>query len=341
MAGEIGPTSVSPFIAMVIAGFFAISCSNVIEIFVLIFDTFKRRTGLYFWSILVASLASHFPICVIAVTCWYTIITGQVVVLYSRLHLVTMHALKPVFEIKSPNKRKGIQQLILINILIILLNISFLITDSKWSSISSINYSPFSKAATVPIVLGTLVVLEATYHPGGSGILQSYSHCADYSVGADPGRLDPSKVELEEASKGNVKTAHIEAHSHTVKSQSVESDQTVQQRAPQQKVRCRQEENAFSGQTYHIREILIPSLALRQLYHCPHRNTQIMAITRTRRRTAQRPWAGREVTVSTPPNRVRQKVGISTPILSSRKSRNEGRCRRSGHVLSFGISRIA
>lgn len=89
---------------MVIAGFFAISCSNVVEILVLIFNTFKRRTGLYFWSMIVASvgilvhavavllryfrLAPDFPMCVITVIGWYAMVTGQAVVMYSRLYLV-------------------------------------------------------------------------------------------------------------------------------------------------------------------------------------------------------------------------------------------------------------
>ncbi|KAH8588444.1 hypothetical protein B0O99DRAFT_655954 [Bisporella sp. PMI_857] len=213
MAGETGSISVSLPIAMVIAGFFAISCSNVIEILILIFSTFKSRTGLYFWSMIVASLgipvhavavllryfrlAPDFPMCVITVIGWYAMVTGQAVVLYSRLHLVvsddrkirwvlimiitnvcilhlpvtvlflgsnlgndnllkpfiiyekiqltgfciqefiisglyiweTIHALKPVLAIKGPNERKVIRHLILINVLIVLLDISLLITE--------------------------------------------------------------------------------------------------------------------------------------------------------------------------------------------------------------------
>ncbi|KAH6668415.1 hypothetical protein B0J14DRAFT_163487 [Halenospora varia] len=90
---------------MLIAAFFAIACSNVIEIIVLIFVTFKKRTGLYFWSLLVASwgivihavgfLLKFFRLCkndyvniTIITAGGIPMVIGQSVVLYSRLHLV-------------------------------------------------------------------------------------------------------------------------------------------------------------------------------------------------------------------------------------------------------------
>lgn len=104
MPGETGAISVSLPVAMTMAGFFSISCYNVIEINFSIFYTFKRRRGLYFWSMLVASwgimihaiavllrffsLAPNFPMCVVIVIGWYAMVTGQAVVMYSRLHLV-------------------------------------------------------------------------------------------------------------------------------------------------------------------------------------------------------------------------------------------------------------
>lgn len=104
MPGETGAISVSLPVAMTMAGFFAISCYNVIEINFSIFYTFRRRRGLYFWSMLVASwgimihaiavllrffsLAPNFPMCVVIVIGWYAMVTGQAVVMYSRLHLV-------------------------------------------------------------------------------------------------------------------------------------------------------------------------------------------------------------------------------------------------------------
>ena len=104
MAGETGAIDVSRAIAMTIAAFFGITCYNVLEIMVSIFMTFKRYRGLYFWSMLVATLgillhaiavllrffalAPSFPMAVLIVIGWYAMVTGQSVVLYSRLHLV-------------------------------------------------------------------------------------------------------------------------------------------------------------------------------------------------------------------------------------------------------------
>src|SRR5437667_5723029 len=104
MQGETGPMAFSRAIAMTIAAFFAISCYNVIEITFFIFNYFKRRNGLYFWSMLIASfgilvhslgeflrlfaLAPNLPMSVLIMIGWYAMVTGQAVVLYSRLHLV-------------------------------------------------------------------------------------------------------------------------------------------------------------------------------------------------------------------------------------------------------------
>ncbi|KAJ5112009.1 hypothetical protein N7532_000054 [Penicillium argentinense] len=105
MAGETGPINVSRAMAMLIAAFFGISCYNVLEITISIFTTFRCRRGLYFWSMLVATwgillhaisvflrffaLAPNFPMCVLVCIGWYAMVTGQSVVLYSRLHLVS------------------------------------------------------------------------------------------------------------------------------------------------------------------------------------------------------------------------------------------------------------
>ncbi|KAF3389777.1 hypothetical protein DPV78_011695 [Talaromyces pinophilus] len=107
MPGESGPTKLSRALSMVISGFFAIACYLVIEITILIFWTFKRYRGLYFWSMLVATwsimlhnisaflrffaLAPSLPMCFLIVLGWYGMVTGQAVVLYSRLHLVVFN----------------------------------------------------------------------------------------------------------------------------------------------------------------------------------------------------------------------------------------------------------
>jgi hypothetical protein len=103
--GYRGGVNVTIPIAMTMAAFFGISLYNVIETNVQILLRFRKRTGLYFWSLIFASwgIAIHsigfllqlFQICRNSYTN-ITIITiggvsmvlGQSVVLYSRLHLV-------------------------------------------------------------------------------------------------------------------------------------------------------------------------------------------------------------------------------------------------------------
>jgi hypothetical protein len=106
MTGETGPIvdTVSLPIAMVIAGFFAISIYNSIEIYISIFRTFRHRQGLYFWSAISANtgiplaaistllrffdLAPTAPMSILYVLGWWIMVTGQALVLYSRMHLV-------------------------------------------------------------------------------------------------------------------------------------------------------------------------------------------------------------------------------------------------------------
>ena len=90
---------------MAIAAFTAVAWYNAIELNVQVFLTFKRHRGLYFWSLLISSwgcvlhalgfllkffqLTSVDAISVTIITIgWYCMVTGQAVVLYSRLHLV-------------------------------------------------------------------------------------------------------------------------------------------------------------------------------------------------------------------------------------------------------------
>ncbi|GME44304.1 Integral membrane protein [Neofusicoccum parvum] len=105
--GVTGPANVGLPILMTMSGFLAISFYNVIELLVIIFTTFKQRSGLYFWSFIVATvgIAPHalgfvlkffavvpaslwwLPVALVAVG-FPAMVTGQSVVLYSRLHLV-------------------------------------------------------------------------------------------------------------------------------------------------------------------------------------------------------------------------------------------------------------
>lgn len=92
-------------LAMTLSAFTAIAWYNVIDLNVLIWLTFKRRRGLYFYSLLASSwgimiyalafLMKFFQVWknnYVSVTFitigWYAMVTGQSLVLYSRLHLV-------------------------------------------------------------------------------------------------------------------------------------------------------------------------------------------------------------------------------------------------------------
>ncbi|KAH7195074.1 hypothetical protein BKA60DRAFT_197386 [Fusarium oxysporum] len=103
--GYRGGVNVTILIAMTLAAFFGISLYNVIEINVQIFLRFRKRTGLYFWSLIFASrgiaihsiefLLQFFQIyrnscanITIITIGGVSMVIGQSVVLYSRLHLV-------------------------------------------------------------------------------------------------------------------------------------------------------------------------------------------------------------------------------------------------------------
>jgi hypothetical protein len=91
----------------IVVVFLSVALYNYLELNVQIFATFKRRKGLYFWSFIVATwgvafnsigyLLKHLEItkegniyATLILIGWCTMITGQSVVLYSRLHIV-MH----------------------------------------------------------------------------------------------------------------------------------------------------------------------------------------------------------------------------------------------------------
>lgn len=96
--------------------FIGIAWYNAIELIALIFVTFRNYRGLYFWSLLISSAFGVLPYSVgflikffqltsatwLSVTLltvgWYTMVTGQSMVLYSRLHLLNRNpkVLRPV-----------------------------------------------------------------------------------------------------------------------------------------------------------------------------------------------------------------------------------------------------
>jgi hypothetical protein len=102
--GITGTVSAGLPILMTMVAFSAVALYNVFELYVIIFATFKRRRGLYFWSFIVATfgIAPHtvgFILKFFGVTVWWAplilisigwvaMVSGQSLVLYSRLHLV-------------------------------------------------------------------------------------------------------------------------------------------------------------------------------------------------------------------------------------------------------------
>lgn len=102
---EINLDTQRTIVTIVICVFISIAFYNVLEITVSIFTSFKKRSGLYFWSLLVATwgiafngtgyLLAHLSLTVEATVYatliligWCSMVTGQSVVLYSRLHIV-------------------------------------------------------------------------------------------------------------------------------------------------------------------------------------------------------------------------------------------------------------
>jgi hypothetical protein len=93
---------------IVIGSCIAVAWYNALELNILVLATFKRYGGLYFWSLLIASwgvvfygigflfkffqVISNDYVNVVFITIgWWCMITGQSVVLYSRLHLIVLN----------------------------------------------------------------------------------------------------------------------------------------------------------------------------------------------------------------------------------------------------------
>ncbi|RAL11942.1 uncharacterized protein BO97DRAFT_66673 [Aspergillus homomorphus CBS 101889] len=89
-----------------IACLLAVAAFGSIELLLLIFDFFKRRRGLYFWSLFLSTMATliftiviillwfavpqaRFPLVFVIVIVYPTLNVGNTLVIYSRLHLVT------------------------------------------------------------------------------------------------------------------------------------------------------------------------------------------------------------------------------------------------------------
>ena len=103
--GMIGGLDTTVPIAMILSAFSGIAWYICIELNIRIFMVFKRYKGLYFWSMLLSSwgalltpvfdllkffqvVKNVYVISPFILTCWCLMVTGQSLVLYSRLHLI-------------------------------------------------------------------------------------------------------------------------------------------------------------------------------------------------------------------------------------------------------------
>ncbi|KAF2263082.1 hypothetical protein CC78DRAFT_569347 [Lojkania enalia] len=119
---RLGPPKWNPAAYCLIASFFAVAYWMSIELLVLVYVTFKRRTGIYFWSIIITTLgvilqttgyimkeyARDVPIVLTTIICkvgWVSNVTGFSIVLWSRLHLV----------VGNPQILRGVLAMIIIN----------------------------------------------------------------------------------------------------------------------------------------------------------------------------------------------------------------------------------
>lgn len=109
--GVSGRIETTVSIAMTMVSFLAVSFYNVLELSIIIFMTFKRRQGLYYWSLQAATwgiatyslgfVFKYFQVITVdmisislVVFGWYFMVTGQSIVLYSRLGLIVQNRTK-------------------------------------------------------------------------------------------------------------------------------------------------------------------------------------------------------------------------------------------------------
>ncbi|KAJ5273588.1 hypothetical protein N7478_008713 [Penicillium angulare] len=127
-------------VRITIATFVGVAWYNVLELIVLIFLTFKRYEGCYFWSMLISSLgiipysvgylmkffalttATWLPISLLTVG-WWAMVTGQSFVLYSRLHLV----------VENQRILRAVKGMIIMNIFFLHVPTTVLTFDSNYS----------------------------------------------------------------------------------------------------------------------------------------------------------------------------------------------------------------
>ncbi|KAF3401878.1 hypothetical protein F1880_009903 [Penicillium rolfsii] len=101
---EVAAVFMKNIVILQVVSMFAIGAYNALETGIVTFDTFKHYRGLYFWSMQIASwgillhaisamvryvsVASNLPMSILFILGWLAMVTGQALILYSRLHLV-------------------------------------------------------------------------------------------------------------------------------------------------------------------------------------------------------------------------------------------------------------
>ncbi len=138
------PANDGPALSTAIVAFIALALYNAVELDVIIFSSFKRRRGLYFWSFLATTngiiphnigvllknvLNSYtFSLYITLVSVgWVPMVTGQSLVLYSRLHLI----------VRNPFWLRIVLAIILINAFVLYVPIIILMYGSNSSADNS------------------------------------------------------------------------------------------------------------------------------------------------------------------------------------------------------------
>lgn len=129
-------------IKILLATFIGISWYNSLELVILIFVTFSQYNGLYFWSLLSCAvlgvipyalgfllkffnLTTVLPISITLLTFgWYFMVTGQAIVLYSRLHLV----------VRDPTILRRVLWMIIFNAIVLHIPTTVLTVGSNFDS---------------------------------------------------------------------------------------------------------------------------------------------------------------------------------------------------------------
>ncbi|KAH8754190.1 hypothetical protein F5883DRAFT_650723 [Diaporthe sp. PMI_573] len=282
MAGSDSDPNFPPLpTSMIIAAMFGITCINCGEIFFLIFYTFKRYTGLYFWSMIAAvvgtfveaisnlfrlyNVGPNMLMAVLLAVGWWGEVTGQSLVLYSRLHLIVSdqrkirlvlimiitnfvvvqipnvvlwlgwnmnlsgfvpgfnvfervqlvifavqefiisglyiwevgHGLKPTIALKGGEARAVVRELVVINTIVILLDISLIVTVYTGHLDIQIAYQPLVYSTKLKLEFLVLNKLVALMKPQDSNRMYPHNPRGThlYAVGSssDPIEMQPRR----------------------------------------------------------------------------------------------------------------------------------------------------